>query len=61
MNKALHIPAFFNLKYKNLAYGNMSKEDTLLSIHAAMIPYEEFIIFSFTTTTNTTTTIITNI
>ncbi len=60
MDKALHIPAFFDPRYKNSAYGNMSKEDILLPIRAAMIPYEEFITSSSTTTTNTTTTVITN-
>ena len=60
MDKALHIPAFFDPRYKNSAYGNMSKEDIFLPICAAMISYEEFITSSSTTTTNTTTTVITN-
>jgi len=60
MNKSLHIPAFFDPRYKNSAYENMSKEDILLLICIAMIPYEEFITSSFTTTSNTTITVITN-
>ncbi len=55
MDKTLYISAFFNLRYKNSAYRNMSKENIFLLIHAAMIFYKESIIFSSITTTNTTT------
>src|SRR3989337_1361762 len=41
MDKALHVPAFFDPRYKNSAYGNMSKEDILFPIRNAMVSYKE--------------------
>ena len=41
INEALHIPAFFDPRYKKLAYGNMSRNDILQPIRLAMSNYEE--------------------
>src|SRR5579859_4485821 len=41
INKALHVPAFFDPRYKKLAYGNMSQDDILRPIRLAMSNYEE--------------------
>ena len=61
MDKTLHIPAFFDLSYKNSTYENISKEDILLLIRITIISYEESITFNSIIITNTTTTVITNI
>ncbi len=63
MDKALHIPTFFDPRYKNSAYGNMSKDDILYPIRIAMNSYEQTIpttaTTTFTTSTTSTTTFIT--
>ncbi|CAI2190567.1 12067_t:CDS:2, partial [Funneliformis geosporum] len=41
VNQSLHIPAFFDSRYKKTAYGNMSREDILQPIRTAMINYKE--------------------
>ena len=40
INEALHIPAFFDPWYKNLAYENMSWNDILLLIKRVMANYK---------------------
>jgi len=40
INEALHIPAFFDPRYKNLVYGNMSRNDILLPIKRVIANYE---------------------
>ena len=40
INEALHISAFFDPRYKNLAYENMSWNDILLSIKRIIANYE---------------------
>jgi hAT family C-terminal dimerisation region/Domain of unknown function (DUF4413) len=40
-NKSLHIPAFFDPRYKKISYGNMSREDILQPIQVAMANYSE--------------------
>jgi hypothetical protein len=42
-NKSLHIPAFFDPRYKKIAYGNMSQENILEPIKIAMNDYNELI------------------
>jgi hypothetical protein len=41
INKALHIPAFFDPRYKNLSYGNMNRYEILQPIQRVMSNYEE--------------------
>jgi hypothetical protein len=41
INSLLHVPAFFDPRYKKKAYGNMSQENILQPIRAAMVNYEE--------------------
>jgi hypothetical protein len=41
INNLLHVPAFFDPRYKNRAYGNMSQENILQPIRNAMANYEE--------------------
>ncbi|GBC12078.2 zinc finger BED domain-containing protein RICESLEEPER 2-like [Rhizophagus irregularis DAOM 181602=DAOM 197198] len=41
INEALHVPAFFDPRYKKLAYSNMSQNDILEPICRAMANYEE--------------------
>ena len=40
-NKSLHIPAFFDPRYKKISYGDMSREDILRPIQGAMTNYGE--------------------
>ncbi len=40
INEALHILAFFDPWYKNLAYGNISRNDILLPIKRVIANYE---------------------
>lgn len=40
-NKSLHIPAFFDPKYKKISYRNMTQEDILRPIQKAMADYGE--------------------
>jgi len=41
VNKALHVPAFFDSRYKNLAFDNMSRHDILSPIQKVMANYKE--------------------
>ncbi|CAB5215525.1 unnamed protein product, partial [Rhizophagus irregularis] len=41
INEALHVSAFFDPRYKKLAYGNMSQNDILEPIRRVMANYEE--------------------
>lgn len=41
INQLLHIPAFFDPRYKKIAYGNMSQENILQPIQNAMVNYKE--------------------
>ena len=41
INQLLHIPAFFDPRYKNSAYGRMSRENILQPIQSAMNNYRE--------------------
>ena len=41
INQLLHIPAFFDPRYKNSAYGRMSRENILQPIQSAMNNYKE--------------------
>lgn len=41
ISESLHVPAFFDPRYKNLAYGNMSRNDILEPIRRAMANYKE--------------------
>ncbi|GBB98300.1 hypothetical protein RclHR1_31950002 [Rhizophagus clarus] len=41
INKALHIPAFFDPCYKNLSFGNMNQHEILQPIQRVMSNYEE--------------------
>jgi hypothetical protein len=41
INQLLHIPAFFDPRYKNSAYGRMSRENILQPIQSAMDNYKE--------------------
>src|SRR6266542_1327738 len=56
MDKALHIPAFFDPRYKNSAYRNMSKDDILYPIRIAMNFYKQTIPTTATTSSTTSTT-----
>ncbi len=40
INEALHISAFFDPWYKNLAYGNISQNDILLPIKRVIVNYK---------------------
>jgi len=40
-NEALHVPAFFDLRYKKLSYGNMDRYEILQPIRIKMSNYEE--------------------
>jgi len=55
MNKALHISAFFDLRYKNSAYENMSKDDILYLIHIAINSYKQTIPTTVTISSTTST------
>ena len=46
VNHSLHIPAFFDPRYKKSAYGKMSREDILQPIQTAMNNYKELDITS---------------
>ena len=41
INKSLHIPAFFDPRFKKLAYENMSREEILQPIQNEMNNYNE--------------------
>ena len=41
INQSLHVPAFFDPRYKNSAYGGMSRESILRPIQIAMDKYKE--------------------
>ncbi|GBC04182.1 hypothetical protein RclHR1_05560002 [Rhizophagus clarus] len=41
INKACHIPAFFDSRYKNLSFGNMNRHEILQPIQRVISNYEE--------------------
>ncbi|CAB4475389.1 unnamed protein product [Rhizophagus irregularis] len=51
-NKSLHIPAFFDPRYKKSSYGNMSREEVFQPIQELMANYQEL-----TTPVSQTTTV----
>jgi hypothetical protein len=42
-DKLLHIPAFFDPRYKKISYGNMTREDILRPIQRVMADYGEIL------------------